>query len=1088
MFVVVPRLPITHFFSSAQLALLPLLLALGVTSKSFAQERVPVLILSEKADSFAELFEDLSVWQQHLEHPEGRKVHKRERGVYPIGDGHVFTYLGLGRRANTMQALSGPSYQTKKLHAPKGHFGEMSLDLLEGGTVQAVPMQSLWRTRGSNIVISEDATRDKEGLSLKTVNFALAGRDSIYRWVEVENRGKRARTLSLRIDWEHGRIADKASVLIASDDGMGFEAELASVPKGTSDGRYLTIPLGAIPAGKTKTVVLTLRTKKKDSEYQDLPADENTLIARLAACVEHWRKRLENTTSLRIDRKDIGDLLEDWKVLMLVQRAEPSGAVVPMINKRAAFVRNMTGALLAFLRYGLFTEAKQLLDFIHDAAVVSGGLQDSYAIDLNLEKADELAEGFDYTKLSFDASELPGWVILQHEWYYRATWDKEYLKKRYPFLLACMRSMQPGADGAMATSGKESYLHGAFFSLFPLKVKHPAYLPSDAPGKRARSFDNSLVYLIAANAMAELGEDYDSMSEDAATGSEGWVSKHKVEFEQTHISHLLAMEQSFWMPEKKRFAPFISGVTQQRHALPYAAVNLRPQWIGYTYAIGEKNRENFQSTVRSLWQDQGRIGMTPSSGYTTGEVQGLLLYSMADLDDSERNRVLDRLVEMAKPHGGWGELYDPEGRPIASYHANWPGRIRPLESGMNIDALFFALNGIRYVCSPGWSKKDQRFKLRLPNGSKWYTMKNIRHDGHLFNIFLDERMLRDLKIDEKGGLVRKLRFRLNYRTINLENTPRFTSGTPYVDTAINVGEEVYVRYPTLEEGVNEACAWPVDKQKYLRIRKSAGRFQLPTIAVDGDYDTLLLTAKVKHTNLTKTFVVDIGNPITPQQLANLVLLKDPTKEDGKLLFDRILFDVGARDRNTRTMKTSSFWNHPVIVAANRQFRRLGGKILMPRFITRYQTAGPFPAQQMSDLDKQYPLDLLENFRKEGWLESKLDNPMRLDLGRVLRKGGRSVGKQPYIAYASSIVISTKAQECNLRLGSDDGLKVFLNGKEVHKAMQVRDAVADSDEVLIQLQKGENKFLFKIFNKTGKCQLIARLTDLDGLPLVGLSYR
>ena len=258
--------------------------------------------------------------------------------------------------------------------------------------------------------------------------------------------------------------------------------------------------------------------------------------------------------------------------------------------------------------------------------------------------------------------------------------------------------------------------------------------------------------------------------------------------------------------------------------------------------------------------------------------------------------------------------------------------------------------------------------------------------------------------------------------------------------------------------------------------------------MDGDYDTLLLTAKVKHTNLTKTFVVDIGNPITPQQLANLVLLKDPTKEDGKLLFDRILFDVGARDRNTRTMKTSSFWNHPVIVAANRQFRRLGGKILMPRFITRYQTAGPFPAQQMSDLDKQYPLDLLENFRKEGWLESKLDNPMRLDLGRVLRKGGRSVGKQPYIAYASSIVISTKAQECNLRLGSDDGLKVFLNGKEVHKAMQVRDAVADSDEVLIQLQKGENKFLFKIFNKTGKCQLIARLTDLDGLPLVGLSYR
>ena len=57
-----------------------------------------------------------------------------------------------------MQALTGPHYQTAEVNAPRGHYGELSLDLVEGGQTVGLSTQSIWRTRGANIVITEDAT------------------------------------------------------------------------------------------------------------------------------------------------------------------------------------------------------------------------------------------------------------------------------------------------------------------------------------------------------------------------------------------------------------------------------------------------------------------------------------------------------------------------------------------------------------------------------------------------------------------------------------------------------------------------------------------------------------------------------------------------------------------------------------------------------------------------------------------------------------------------------------------------------------------------------------------------------------------
>jgi len=59
-----------------------------------------------------------------------------------------------------------------------------------------------------------------------------------------------------------------------------------------------------------------------------------------------------------------------------------------------------------------------------------------------------------------------------------------------------------------------------------------------------------------------------------------------------------------------------------------------------------------------------------------------------------------------------------------------------------------------------------------------------------------------------------------------------------------------------------------------------------------------------------------------------------------------------------------------------------------------------------------------------------------------------------------------AQPLTLSLGSDDGIKVWLNGKAVHTNKVTRSLAADQDKVTVQLQAGENKLLMKIVNATG----------------------
>lgn len=105
----------------------------------------------------------------------------------------------------------------------------------------------------------------------------------------------------------------------------------------------------------------------------------------------------------------------------------------------------------------------------------------------------------------------------------------------------------------------------------------------------------------------------------------------------------------------------------------------------------------------------------------------------------------------------------------------------------------------------------------------------------------------------------------------------------------------------------------------------------------------------------------------------------------------------------------------------------------------------------------------------------------LDLGRVF---GFPVDSA---AYAYVCIYSPATQPGVLLLGSDDGVKIWLNGELIWTNETYRRMIPDQDSVPITLSKGWNRLLVKISQGGGAWRLAARITDPKGNPIPGLFF-
>jgi len=109
-----------------------------------------------------------------------------------------------------------------------------------------------------------------------------------------------------------------------------------------------------------------------------------------------------------------------------------------------------------------------------------------------------------------------------------------------------------------------------------------------------------------------------------------------------------------------------------------------------------------------------------------------------------------------------------------------------------------------------------------------------------------------------------------------------------------------------------------------------------------------------------------------------------------------------------------------------------------------------------------------------------DNPWLVELEKDAAVNGEN-----RVAYLRARVWSPKEQKAQLELGSDDGVKVWLNGQLVHANNVVRPAEAGQDKAPVTLKEGWNPLLVKLTQAQGQWSLCMRFRSPDGGKIEGL---
>lgn len=162
------------------------------------------------------------------------------------------------------------------------------------------------------------------------------------------------------------------------------------------------------------------------------------------------------------------------------------------------------------------------------------------------------------------------------------------------------------------------------------------------------------------------------------------------------------------------------------------------------------------------------------------------------------------------------------------------------------------------------------------------------------------------------------------------------------------------------------------------------------------------------------------------------------------------------------------------------------------FITNWLLLGPFTFgeddfggyPQTAAIDKEY-------MPKEGDLDGTQAPPKEAKDVKLEAKNFNDAdmvgmidlgGTEHATMYAVALVNSPEEiKDAQLLVGSDDYVKVWVNGKLVHTFKEAcRNAEPDQDKVTgINLKKGENRIVVKCVNVGGEWVYYLRLADKDG---------
>jgi hypothetical protein len=944
---------------------------------------------------------------------------RRARAVWPIANGRIFAYAGYGEPANRLFMITGPIYQTRRNHEPDGAFGTTWIELLRDDEV-AAPLERTWTE-----VVRAAAVRTREttagGHVLETVDFALADLPAIVRRVRlVRDPRDRARVgLRIRLDDRPDGPAVLDELALRKTyvrDRSTQELRVSVRPSARISVRGVEGALYVDPVGGGEVVEfeVVLATSRDPQQREAIAA---ALAGQAAERLQQdalagWRRQFEGTLTAWPDGP-LRQHIESVKKLVLAQRSAPHGGVAPMVSFKGVWARDSNGPLKTFLWMGRDDLARDLLRYYRSASALAGATRREFPLDLPVERAPALSAA-EWAKTGTDHVEVPSWIVLQHAWYWHATGDAALIREAYPYLErnALAQDAAEGPHGPlMRFNGDETYLHGAFYALFPQR----GVWPNQFPRASAWSLDSLLVWDAALRAMQPLAvvAGHPTGIADAFTTRADGVRR--------------SIARSFWLADAGLFAPALSPVDLSPHRAPFAPINLRPLWLGTWRPDDPRIVANLETTIAMLGRPDGLCRSTPAVAHFIGSLPGTWLANLAAVDHPLAWDALGAVLASASPSGAWAEVHEPSGGPGHSYDATWPNRYRPWESGLVLDGL-----------------------LRFLTGAEFDGGRAVR---------LAPRRPRGFELERLGPIpVGLSRLMLHYPKEGRDVRVELVAGPPcLVDgRSLQVGRDLFV--PLHEPDPR----WTTPEPRAFdgALSRPAGR-------------RLVVTTLGDPEPRDGDVFVDAGLPFAPEHLAALLfdaegqrryetVVLEPwaRRADRETMKPTAFWDAPAlRGAFERFAAAGGRVERPDLVSD----WWICGPFPNP------DSRGLFDEER----PRTRPFDPEQTFPVEGqgvaarwWRRSTPDG--RLDLHPP-------DGPQDDICvFARTLLQSEAERDATLLLGSDDGCRVWLNGALVFESIEHRHLTPDQFRIPVRLRAGENVLIVGVEDRSGGFGLAARL--------------
>jgi len=147
---------------------------------------------------------------------------------------------------------------------------------------------------------------------------------------------------------------------------------------------------------------------------------------------------------------------------------------------------------------------------------------------------------------------------------------------------------------------------------------------------------------------------------------------------------------------------------------------------------------------------------------------------------------------------------------------------------------------------------------------------------------------------------------------------------------------------------------------------------------------------------------------------------------------------------------------------------------LPVWQSSWHSIGPFRAKSYEEsTSKQFfnepTVDLAAAAGKMKWQEQPgWGDGMKLGLNKVV---------SATLLFRS--LVAREETTATVSLGTDDGVRVWLNGKQVHDFSETRDLQPGQDKIELPLRKGRNELLLRVANSGGPCAFQFELLDAFG---------